>query len=605
MIAVLGVFLLGATPAWAHSELERSDPPNGGMVEVGRSTFTLWFTEAINADASSFDLHTQDGVEVDVRATVSEAVGGGVVQLEADPLAKATYVLDWRVLSEDGHPATGSVLFGVGTRPVAVASAAGTMPDPPAFLLRWIDLTAIMLAIGALVVSGRVLGSLGAAGVAPRRRACSMGALAVGVAVITGAITPLVSTQRGGRALDAWWDATWSTLTDTSWGHLWLAREIALVVAALALGPWARRRDPTGGRLAIAVVALAGVVVLGSWAGHASTLPSRSGLAALASATHLVAAGVWAGGLIVLAGCLIPVLRLDPDVRGPLLASAWRTYSPIAAIAAVVLVATGLYESGRHVPDLSAVTSTVYGGAVAGKVILVAVALALAGANTLLVNPRLASRVGRVLGLPAGWTPVPLRRFGTVVAIEGIVLVAAVGLAALLTSVPTARELATVSPVASPYSSNVGGLFVGFEEVPAGPDRTRVIVRTRSTVKPEPGPITGVKVVLAGPTGTTSDLSLEPVEPGRYEAETTTPGPGTWSATVAVQRTGVPEAVTQIRWTVRADVPERRRPLEVRTTALAVVMLTGLVGVIVLVRRRREPPETPRDRVAERAGSRG
>ncbi|MCW2768128.1 MAG: hypothetical protein JWO11_4087 [Nocardioides sp.] len=592
VIAAIGVFLLGAAPAWAHSELERSDPPNGGMVAIGRSTLTLWFTEAITADASSFDLHTQDGAAVAVTVSMSEAEGGGVVQVEADPLEKATYVLDWRVLSVDGHPSTGSVLFGVGIRPVAPASGSN-LPEAPAVLLRWLDLSAIMLAIGALTVSGRVLGALGDKRSASRRRARFTGALAAGVAVVSGAITPLLGT-----------DATWATLADTSWGHLWLAREAALVVAAGALASMGIHADDSRARVRTAAIALTAVALLEARAGHAASLSSGSGLATVASAAHLVAAGIWAGGLAVLAWCLLPIMRRNPHARGPLLGSAWRAYSPRAAIAAVVLLATGLYEAGRQLPDLHSVTSTLYGGAVAGKTALLALALALAGINTLLVHPRLAEPVGRFLARPPGWAPVSLRRFVIVVVAEVVVLCVAVAAAALLTSVPTAREVDTAAQVTAPQTTNADGLFITFEAVPAGRDRSRVIVRAESTVKPGPGPIRGIEVLLVAPDGTSADVTLHPVELGRYEAEIEAPGPGAWEAWVAVQRTSVPDAVATIRWTVRAAAPASAGRLEVTTTALAALLLTGLGGAVGILRRRRLPPATPRDRVTAGAGSR-
>ena len=588
LLAAFVVLLFGASPALAHGGLERSDPPNGGVVAVGRSALTLWFTEAIVAGASTFDLRTSDAVQVAVTVSASEADGGGIVRIRTDPLTKATYVLDWRVLSaEDGHPFTVSVVFGVGTRPAVVASAGGRLPEGPGLLLRWLDLSAIMLAIGALAVSGRVFGSMGEIGNTPRRRSRFIGALAAGAAVVTGAISPFLLTQRGGSSLGLWFDATWATLTGTSWGHVWLAREVALVLAAGALWRWATRRSGSGGRVQIAVVALVAVVALESWASHASTLPSRSLLAALASASHLVAAGVWAGGLTILAIALIPMMRRDPDTRGPILASAWRAFSPMAAAATVVLLATGLYESGRHIPDLQSVASTVYGSAVVGKVVLVAAALTLAGINTLLVNPRLAAPVGWILGRPVGWAPVPLRRFTTVVAAEVLVLIVAVGAASLLTSVPTAREIGTATRHAVLHTATVDGLFVTFEELPAGPDQSRLIVRARSTVKLAPTPVSGVSVLLAGPTGTTTNVSLERIEPGRYEAETAKPTTGTWKASVALQRVGLPIAVTQVRWTATPASPEGARPLEVATTGLAVLLLTALLGAVGFNRRRR------------------
>ena len=613
LLAAFILVLFGASPAWAHSELGRSDPPNGGMVAVGRSSLTLWFTEAVSGTASSFNLHTADGAKVPVTVTV--APGGEVVEIRTEPLARATYVLDWRVLSlDDGHPFSGQVGFGVGIRPALVASVGRDLPEAPRLMLRWLDLSAIIVAIGALAVSGRVLGSMGEAGNLARRRARFIGALAAGVAVISGAITPFLLAPRGGSSLGVWFDATWATLTDTPWGHLWLGREVSLVIAAVALWGWAIRPGRSPRRVPAAAVALTAAVLLESWAGHASGLPSRSGLAVLVSASHLGAAGVWAGGVIVLALTLIPQMRRDSDLRGPILASAFRAFSPIAAVATAMLLASGLYQSGRHLLDLGSLTSSIYGAAVTAKVALVVVSLTLAAINTLLVNPALAAPVGRLFRRPAGWAPVRLRRFTTVVAAEVLVLAVAVGAGALLTSVPTARETGAATRVAALRTAQVDGLFVTFEEVPTGSDQSRLIVRARSTIKLQPAPVSAVQVHLVGPAGKTATVSLAPVEANRYEGETARPTPGAWKASVSLEREDLTVAVAQLGWTVAAVAPERARPLEVTTTGLALLLLIGAAGAVGFNRRRRRNlvkatplvgEETLREEtVSEKTGSR-
>jgi hypothetical protein len=55
---------------------------------------------------------------------------------------------------------------------------------------------------------------------------------------------------------------------------------------------------------------------------------------------------------------------------------------------------------------------------------------------------------------------------------------------------------------------------------------------------------------------------------------------------------------------VRAAAPASAGRLEVTTTALAALLLTGLGGAVGILRRRRLPPATPRDRVIAGAGSR-
>ena len=57
LAAVLGalgaLLVIVVPPASAHTELLRSDPPNGGMVAEGRTQLTLWFDEAATISAGS------------------------------------------------------------------------------------------------------------------------------------------------------------------------------------------------------------------------------------------------------------------------------------------------------------------------------------------------------------------------------------------------------------------------------------------------------------------------------------------------------------------------------------------------------------------------
>jgi copper transport protein len=337
----------------------------------------------------------------------------------------------------------------------------------------------------------------------------------------------------------------------------------------------------------VAVAAVATAVGLDGWAGHAATLPRQSDLAALASAAHLAAAGVWAGGVAALALCVIPAMRRYPASRGRILAAVGQRFSPIAAVATAVLLASGLYESGRHLPDLRSVGSTVYSDAVTAKVALLTVALILGGVNTLIVNPRLAASVGRRLGRPPGWAPVAARHFIAVMVAEMTVIVLSVVAAAVLTSVPTAREVAAATEQTAPGTANVDGLFVTFEAVSDGTGQSRLIVRTHSTIKPPPAPITGVTVRLAGPAGSRPGLLLGKVEPDRYEADTSALASGPWHASVAVRRNGINDAILRADWTVAAPAGEAVGPLESTTTALAVLLLAAAAAAVSFARLRR------------------
>ncbi|GAA2159164.1 hypothetical protein GCM10009826_24400 [Humibacillus xanthopallidus] len=588
VLALLAVLAWSAPSASAHSELERSDPTNGGMVAVGRSSLSLWFTEPVNGTASTFTVRGVDGSLVATRVTTES--GGAVVRVTTPPLARATYVLTWKTLAlEDGHASHGSILFGVGTRPDVVPATSGALPGWPTVVVRWADLLAILLAVGALAVGGRVIGALGERTPRLRRRAAVVGALAATGAFLSGWVTPFLRTQVEGLTGDAWTGAVGQLLTQSPWGHLWLARQASLVLAAAALWWWVARSTPGLAARRTALVGLVAVAGLEAWAGHASGLPSGSAVTALAATVHVLAAGVWAGGLLLLVLLLLPP-RVPPQGE-PSDAAAWRTYSPRAASAALLLLASGLLETGRHVPTGGALTSTVYGDGVLLKVGLVALALALAAVNTLGVNTALSARAGRLLGRPAGWRPDP-RRFGRLVVCEVLVLLAALGGAALITSVPTARETTVATAPSAPGASTVDGVFVTFESVGAGANRSRVVVRARSTVKPAPAPITGASVQWVGPDRVPTLLSLTAVEPGRFEAETARPEPGTWTARIAIHRPSLPDAVATQTWAVVDPAARPAGSLEaVTTTAAVVLLLLGLVVTVVV--RSRTPRRRP------------
>ena len=584
LLVALLLALLVPSAAQAHSELQRSDPLDGAVVPVGRTTLTMWFGEPVAAASSSFVLHTQDGSIVPT-TTTSGPRATTVIEIATDPLARDTYQLDWRVFSlDDGHTTSGTLVFGAGLRPTPSASRGSQTPPSALLLVRWMDLTALLAAIGALTVGDQVLRT---AGGRARRRARTIALIAVLSAWWAGALTPLFRTFDQTLGLGLWWDQTWLVLIDTPAGRLWLARQVALTVAVAAVVVWLRMLERPHRSRAVALLALGAAAGCGAWAGHAATVSSGSTLVALASTAHVLAAGVWAGGLGVLACTLVPTLRGAKGQRGTVLGPVWRAYSPLAAISTVVLLATGLIQAGHHMPGLGAVTTTVYGAGVAAKTVLMVVALGFAALNTAVVHPGLAIRAGVKLPHAALWrlTLSSPRRFAATVTAEVVVLGLAVAVAAVVTSTATSREDLDARRPTTVHAERADGLYVTFEEVPGGPAKGRLVVRLRSITRPDPAPVTGVDVDLRSG----ADHELVPLtltDADRYEGTTVEPGPGTWTATVLVHRTNAADTVTSSSWTVDPKAGEGGT-FEAVTTALAAMLLTLLLATLLVLRRRR------------------
>src|SRR5215831_13282290 len=271
--------LLLAQPASAHADLVRSDPPNGSVLARAPSTARLWFSEEISPKFSSARVVDRAGATI--AGSRAQAGAGDPRQLtvELPGLEKGTYGLVWRVLAEDdGHTTSGVVVFTVGGAATtagiipaaASAGVAGTAATPAGVLLRWLGLCALAGLVGCLAVAGPVLGRA-RAGSAPdtvatgarlaRRRLLAVAAGCAAAAAAVGVATLAEEGRRaagagGGRTLG---QAVLDLLTGTRWGHLWLAREAALIVlVAVILGIRSRLGEaPTRRSMVLSVSAAA------------------------------------------------------------------------------------------------------------------------------------------------------------------------------------------------------------------------------------------------------------------------------------------------------------------------------------------------------------
>lgn len=585
--------LLTAAPASAHGVLVRSDPQDGGMVAEGRTQLTLWFAEAVDLRGSRFLLHTADGETVDVTASISPQ-GDGVVELATPALDKGVYVLDWRTLSiADGHTTDGSVLFGAGVRPDVAPAAASTWPAWGALLARWLALAGLLVALGAVAVTGRVLGAARLPAPDAVRRACLVGAAACGAAVAGAVGEALQRTPRAEEDTASWLTAVVGNVVDSRWGQLWSWHVAALLVALGMLAAAARGRPPLPPTRAVAASALVVAATTEVLAGHVAG--SGGGLAGtvvvLATTAHLLAAGTWLGSLVVLAACLLPVALRAPGRRRLLLHGAWRAFSPLAAASALVVLASGVLLLGRDLPDLAALRDTTWGLAATGKVAALVAVLAVAAFSTVAVHPGseawLARAPGRVRALPAA----ARARFPHLVGAELACLGAAVALAGLMTSVATAEQQREVEATPTARTATVDGLFVALEQVPLSSRESRVVLRINPLVRPQPGPVTGSDVMLVGPDAGATTVTLAEVEEGHWEATAPTPGAGRWTAWIAVERRGAPDAVTSVTWT--APGAPGAGPYATAGLVAALLLLAGGGAAGFVVRRRRVAASLP------------
>lgn len=129
LAAVCGlVMLIAAGPAAAHSRLESSDPADGASLAAGPSKVTLTFNEQMQ---QGFATLTVIGPGETAWQDGETQVSGDSVSIAVKPLGPAgKYQIGYRVVSDDGHPISGSVSFTL-TAPGPAAASTPTAAATP------------------------------------------------------------------------------------------------------------------------------------------------------------------------------------------------------------------------------------------------------------------------------------------------------------------------------------------------------------------------------------------------------------------------------------------------------------------------------------------
>jgi copper transport protein len=224
LIAILAALLWTlcfATAAFAHASLVSTEPRDGSVLAQAPATVQLRFNEAVTpAVISLIDAtgRTRDDAAVHAaNETVSIALPDG--------LPFGTQVISYRVISADGHPVSGSMVFSIGL-PTAKSGMTQTPPASVLAVLIW--LSRLGLYLGLFVGVG---GAFFDAWIAPDRArpATTVVALELGLFSVVVSLgcqgLDLLGLPVGGILSIAPWQAAVTTSLATS-----------LLIAAAAMG---------------------------------------------------------------------------------------------------------------------------------------------------------------------------------------------------------------------------------------------------------------------------------------------------------------------------------------------------------------------------------
>jgi copper transport protein len=370
-VAVLvGVFVVGtAGPASAHAVLLNTNPPDGATYSRSSppTVASMHFGEPVGAHLGSVRVYDERGSLLESGAPTHPHGDGSTVNVRLPHLSRGAYVVTWRVISADTHPVTGAFTFTVGTgKDVGTlatrllssqngASNVGVLYG----VMRFAILTSLLVLVGAVAFlvlawpAGRRMRA--AERVVKVAWWLALGSTIAGFLVegVYAAAFPLRDVLR------------WTVVSDTAhsrYGEMAILRAGLLLACLPLLRVLFRQHDENAGdpaspprsMSAVGAVLAVGLAATVTFAGHATTGRWVPG-AELADVIHVLAAGLWIGGLVML---LAAALRGADDRT---LDRIVPRFSTIALVAVAAIVVTGAFQAVRQVGSFSALRSTDYG----------------------------------------------------------------------------------------------------------------------------------------------------------------------------------------------------------------------------------------------------
>lgn len=419
LLVPLLVLFGAAGAAQAHAVVTGTEPADGAVLSEQPSEVVVRFNEPVSLTRAQ--VLGPDGEDVLAPEAARSGEDGLHLPLPAD-LATGTYTVSYHVVSLDGHPVAGSLVFSLGE---VTGTVPGAMEAGDARAWRW------------TFVASRValyLGLFGAAGgvaytVLVRPASASQDATgrilrasaALGLLAAVMALGLQGGLLLGGPLSLLAEPGTWLAGTRSTFG-----RTALCAMAGLAL-IWATSRS--GRARGIGALSLAGAgLVLAAFAlsGHVVTAGPRW-LTTPPLLVHAAMAAFWVGSLVPLHRALTgPAPEADALLE---------RFSRLAVWAVPVLIAAGLVMAWFQVRRPEALVTTDYGRVLLAKLALVAALLGLAALNRLRLTP----------ALVRGETQAA-RRFGWSITGEVGLVLAILALTATLGTTPPPRALQVTAP---------------------------------------------------------------------------------------------------------------------------------------------------------------
>jgi copper transport protein len=583
-VAVLFILALTATAASAHAALVNTSPSQSQQFVAGSppSTVTVTFDDDVTTNARSIGVY--DGSGHAMKVALLHTADEKVVKAQLPKLPDGGYAVVWHIVSDDGHPETGAFTFSVGAAGASTANLKSLEASRTsgrgigiAFGIdRGIEFFACLVLVGGLVFARwRWPSALARRGV----RAMLVVVAAVGFVTALASISLQAAYSNGGGTRSLFDGSALSDVVHARFGEAALLRAGLLVLlGGYVFAAFARRRVVrVAAETPLALLGL-GVGATFAYAGHGFTGRWR-GFAFVLDVTHLSAAAIWLGGLVLLAWAL------RKSIGPPAETQALQRFSQLALPAVALIVVSGTLQCWRQIGTWSGLWHTSYGRLLIVKVLVVLAIVVLASAGRDALRDRRRSGP-EVVELPDGDGSAP-HRLGNPGALtgggmatvaldleaatevgmldadthEGVVrdvrrgmlleaglAVIVVGITSALVVTPPSREVEAAAKVPQAQTENVAatGKTIAYAVAvqPTLVGQNTIVVNPRLIAGPALLPTSLSGTAQYAGTGPATRLSFTALADGRWVAVGNLTRPGSWTVRLTGSTPSASEATT-------------------------------------------------------------
>jgi putative copper export protein len=334
-------------------------------------------------------------------------------------------------------------------------------------------------------------------------------------------------------------------------------------------------------RLAQVCAALCGLALLTtlSLTSHAAAKPGM--VPVLTETLHLAGGVIWGGGLLYFALLPWKTIRQETETYGRVLWKLVERFSTIALVAVCLLVASGAVLAFLHVYGLTAFSDTPYGRILSTKIAVFLLTLGVAGWQLMRLSPALKRQARtRVPDVASAL----LSRCATLVRTEAALVIGAILLAAVLTTLPPAERPAQVTH--GTWDRTIAAWHLHLTMTPTG-DRGQVqfdMALTHVDGQQVPGDLQlFVHLRMRGHDMGTLRRAAVPIAAGHYTAPGLISMAGEWDVEIILHPPGAATLTITCTFAAATGTLEQDRSRRLELAAIwasLLAMLSCLLGLL-------------------------